>query len=110
MRRVGVDELAEAAHVSRGYLNRLFRADLGVSVSAALEHLRCSRAETLLTRTDLTVAAIARQCGYADVSHFSHRFSAIYAMSPREYRAAAQQAPTVLDHAGVLRLSRLLWE
>jgi AraC family transcriptional regulator len=70
LRRVGVTEIATAAHVSRGYLNRLFRDTFGSSVSVALEHLRCSRAEALLTRTDLTIAAIARQCGYADVTHF----------------------------------------
>jgi AraC-like DNA-binding protein len=74
LRRISVAELAIAAHVSRGYLNRLFQATFGSTASAALEHLRCSRAEALITRTDLTIAAIARQCGYTDVAHFSHRF------------------------------------
>ena len=110
LRRVGVAELAETAHVSRGYLNRLFRAEFGVSASAALERLRSSRAESLLTCTDLTIAAIARQSGYADVAHFSHRFSSIYGVPPTAYRAAATRAPSVLDHPGVIRLSRLVWE
>jgi len=109
-RRIGVTELARAAHVSQGYLNRLFRAGFGVSASVALEHLRCSRAEALLIRTDLTIAAIAHQCGYADIGHFSHRFSGIYGVPPTGYRAIANRAPSVLEHAGVLRLSRLVWE
>jgi AraC-like DNA-binding protein len=109
LRRVGVAEIATAAHVSRGYVNRLFRAKFGISASAALERLRCSRAESLLTRTDLTIAAIARQCGYADVPHFSHRFSSIHGISASAYRGLANRSPSVLEHPGVLRLSRLIW-
>jgi AraC-like DNA-binding protein len=108
--RVGVAELAAAVHVSRGYLNRLFREEFGMSASAALEHLRCSRAEGLLTRTDLTIATIARQCGYADLAHFSHRFSSIHGMPPSRYRSLATRSASVLDQPGVLRLSRLVWD
>jgi AraC-like DNA-binding protein len=107
--RIGVAELAVAAHMSRGYLNRLFRDAFGMSTSSALEHLRCSRAEGLLVRTDLTIAAIARQCGYADVAHFSHRFSSIHGISPSRYRTLGNRAPSVLDQPGVLRLGRLVW-
>ncbi|GLZ35884.1 hypothetical protein Lesp02_80710 [Lentzea sp. NBRC 105346] len=103
--RISVHDLASAASVTRGYLNRLFQAEFGVSVAAALERVRCSRAETLLTRTDLTVEAVARQCGFADVSHFSHRFTALYGLPPSAYGGS----PSVLDHAGVRRLTRLLW-
>jgi AraC-like DNA-binding protein len=109
LRRIGVDELAGHSHVSRGYLNRLFQAEFSVSASVALEQARCSRAEALLTRTDLTMAAIAHQCGYADGGHFSHRFSRIYGMSPTTYRISANRAPSVLENPGLLRLSQLLW-
>jgi AraC-like DNA-binding protein len=110
LRRIGVEELATAAHVSRGYLNRLFRAGFDISASVALEHLRCARAEALLTRTDLKIAAVAHQCGYADIGHFSHRFSGIYGVPPTRYRVGASRRPSVLEHPGVLRLSRFVWE
>jgi AraC family transcriptional regulator len=109
LRRVGVGELARRAHMSRGYLSRLFRTGFGLSAAAALERARCSRAESLLLRTDLTVEVIALQCGFADASHFSHRFAAIHGASPRAYRAAGTASPSVLDHPGVRRLSHLLW-
>jgi AraC-like DNA-binding protein len=109
LRRVGVGELARLAHVSRGYLNRLFRAGFGLSAAAALERARCSRAESLLLRSDLTVEAIADQCGFADGSHFSHRFASIHGASPRAYRAAGSASPSVLDDPGVRRLAHLLW-
>ena len=108
--RVGVAELAAAAHISLGYLNRLFREIFGLSASVALEHLRCFRAEVLLTRTDPTIAAIAHQCGYADVTHFSHRFGDLYGIPPSRHRMVPNQSPSVLDEPGVPRLSRLVWD
>lgn len=35
-----------------------------------------------------SIAAVARQCGFADSSHFSRRFRAAFGMSPREWRLA----------------------
>lgn len=102
---MSVASLAAAASISRGYLNRLFQAEFGLSAAAALEHARCSRAETLLTRTDLTIDTVARQCGFASLSHLSHRFTAIHGMPPSAYPGS----PSVLDHPGVRRLARLLW-
>jgi AraC family transcriptional regulator len=108
LRRIGVAELASAVSVSRSYLRRLFRSGFGLGAAAALEQARCARAETLLTRTDLSVEAVAYQCGFADLSHFSHRFTAIYGVPPSVYRSGSQ-TPSVLDHPGVRHLTHLLW-
>jgi AraC-like DNA-binding protein len=109
LRRIGVEELSQAALVSRGYLNRLFQGAFGHGPAPAMEHARCSRTEMLLTRTDLTVEVIALQCGFADLSHFSHRFTALDGVAPRGYRAAVTPEASVLDDPGVRRLARLLW-
>jgi AraC family transcriptional regulator len=110
LRRVTVEDLARAAAISRGYLNRLFHEAFGRGPAPALERARCSRVETLLARTDLTVESIARQCGFADLSHLSHRFRAIHALSPRAYRSAGHRVPSVLDEPGVRRLVQLIWD
>jgi AraC-like DNA-binding protein len=109
LRRMSVDELATAARVSRGHLNRVFRQGFGLGVAEALEGLRFSRAEALLTRTDSTLGAIAGQCGFADLSHFSHRFAARYGVPPSRYRTAGADTST-LDDPGIRRLSRLVWQ
>jgi AraC family transcriptional regulator len=110
LRRVSLNELASAAHVSRSYLNRLFQAEFGVSAGSVLESLRCSRAETLLTRTDMAISSIANQCGFADLYHFSHRFTLRYGVPPSVYRRVGTRALSVLDHPGVRRLAYALWE
>ena len=107
--RIGVAELAVAAAVSRSYLSRLFRAGFGLSPAPALERLRCSRAETLLIRTNMSVESIAYQCGFADLSHFSHRFTSIEGVPPSVYRAARNPQTSVLDYPGVRRLAHLVW-
>lgn len=74
------------------------------------QSLRCSRAETLLLRTDMTIGAIARECGFADLFHFSHRFTERYGVSPSTYRRVGTANESVLDHPGVRRLALVLWE
>jgi AraC family transcriptional regulator len=109
LRRIAIGELAAVSSVSRGYLTRLFRDSFALGPAAALERVRFSRAEAMLERTDLTADAIAQQCGFADASHFSHRFSAVYGMPPRTYRSTPDARPSVLDDAGTRRLAHLLW-
>lgn len=110
LRRIAVDELASAARVSRSYLSRLFRAEFDISPASALERLRCFRAETLLARTNMTISSIARQCGFADLYHFSHRFTRLHGLPPSIYRDAGRPTLSVLDHPGVRRLAYALWE
>jgi len=107
---VPVPELAAAATVSPGHLNRLFRAEFGLSVAAAVERLRCLRAATLLERTDLTAAQVARECGFADASHFSHRFRVLTGGPPSGHRAGTGRdgGGRLRDHPGLRRLEALV--
>lgn len=85
-RALSLDELAAAAAVSPGHLCRVFRHRFGVGPVTAFELLRLARAATLLSRSDLPIAAIARSCGFADPDHFSHRFRRVYETPPGRYR------------------------
>ena len=63
-----------------------------------------------MTRTDLTIGSIARQCGFADLYHFSHRFSRRYGLPSSAYRDAGAPAGSMLDHAGMRRLALAVWD
>jgi AraC-like DNA-binding protein len=110
LRRIGIDELAAVASLSRGYLTRLFRRSFGLGPATALERMRFTRAEALLERTDLTVEVIARQCGFADASHFSHRFAAVHGVPPRTWRSLPGAGSSVLDDAGTRHLAHRVWD
>jgi AraC family transcriptional regulator len=87
-----------------GYLSRLFRQHLGIGPVAALELLCLARAATLLTRSNLRVAAVAHDCGFANPYHFSRRFRGVYGQPPgRSRRATTRPVPSEpLAQAGLL--------
>ncbi len=81
--------LAQAAGsvgLSRRRFTELFRQITKHSWRGYLESLRLQHAEWLLVNTSKPVTEIAFECAFDDVSHFDHRFKAVYGCSPRGYR------------------------
>lgn len=108
-RTVPLEVLAEAAGVSVSTLCRAFQRRFGVGPVAALERLRLARAEPLLWMSNLSLQAIAVQCGFADAYHFSRRFRAVYGLAPSAFRATPPQdaPPSPLVAAGLAALEPL---
>lgn len=79
-------ELAEIACLSEFHFSRMFRTSFGMPPSAWIASQRLDRARALLRTTTLAVDQIAAQCGYADASHFGHRFRAAVGAAPLAYR------------------------
>jgi AraC family transcriptional regulator len=111
-RPLSLRELAAGACISTGYLSRVFRRHYGIGPVAAFELLRLARAATLLARSNLSVAAVAHDCGFANPYHFSRRFHRVYGRPPRGYRHASPrlQPTEPLARAGLLALSDHLWQ
>lgn len=105
-----LSRLAAAARVSPSTLCRTFRHQFGVGPVAALELLRLARAEPLLWQSNLSMQAIAKQCGFADGYHFSRRFRAVYGVAPTTFRATAPEAapPSPVELGGLAALQSLL--
>jgi AraC family transcriptional regulator len=80
--------LAHVACLSEFHLTRMFRVSFGMPPSAWIARRRLDHARTLLKTTALPMQQIADLCGYADLSHFAHRFRASIGASPRRYRQA----------------------
>ncbi|MFE9822769.1 AraC family transcriptional regulator [Streptomyces sp. NPDC005791] len=95
-------ELAGRAGVSRTTLAKRFTELVGVGPVAYLTEWRMTLAADLLTRPELTVAAVARRVGYADAFGFSAAFKRLRGESPSAYRreAATTQAPDRAVPAG----------
>ncbi len=110
-RPLSLAELAAGACISTGYLSRVFRHWYGTGPVAAFELLRLARAAMLLARSNLSVAAVADDCGFANPYHFSRRFRRAYGQPPGRYRrATGRLAPSEpLEQAGLLALSDRIW-
>jgi LacI family transcriptional regulator len=94
-RSFGIEEVAEAAGVSRSTLDRLFLQHLNRSVHEEVQRSRLAEVKRLLVHTDLVLADIARQTGFCHAQHLNNVFRASEAMTPRSYRLryTGQQRP-----------------
>jgi AraC family transcriptional regulator len=81
-------ELARVAALSEFHLARMFRTSFGLPPAAWIAQQRIERARTLLRTTALPFAQVAERCGYADASHFSHRFREAVGVAPTAFRQA----------------------
>ena len=86
---ITLGELAQQACMSEFHLTRMFRLSFGMPPSAWIAARRLDRARTLLRNTKMSLQQVATACGYADLSHFSHRFSASVGTPPGRYRQTA---------------------
>jgi AraC-like DNA-binding protein len=85
--RLGVDDLAGAAGLSRAHFSREFRRAFGESPHAYLLTRRLERAAALLRTTDHSVAEICFSVGLQSVGSFTTSFTRTYGVSPTVYRA-----------------------
>ena len=80
-------DVAEEVGITEKYLYKLFRRELGTTPMEYLNQCRIHRAEMLLTTTALSIAEIARQCGFEDAGYFSRFYRRQRGRSPTQYRA-----------------------
>jgi AraC-like DNA-binding protein len=85
---LGVEDLAQAAGLSRAHFSREFRLAFGVSPHAYLLTRRLERAAALLRNTDRSVAEICLAVGLQGLGSFTTSFKRAYGMTPTAYRAA----------------------
>ncbi|MFI9402985.1 helix-turn-helix transcriptional regulator [Nocardia sp. NPDC052316] len=86
------EQIARAHHISERYLYKLC-AQTGFSLEQHIITQRLERARDELARPDTrhrTIAAIARECGFKDPSHFTRRFRDTYGISPSRWRQSVQ--------------------
>jgi AraC family transcriptional regulator len=64
----------------------MFKVSFGMPPSAWVAQRRLDRARSMLKSSELPLQQVADACGYADLSHFSHRFRAATGTPPGRYR------------------------
>jgi two-component system response regulator YesN len=79
--------VAERFGISKEYLSRFFKEQMGENFSVYLERLRIDRAADLLAHTDTAIHEVARQCGYSGIFAFRKAFKRVAGTAPSDYRA-----------------------
>ena len=83
-----LEQLAAAAAVSPFHFHRQFKRTTGMTPHQYIVRMRTERAKALLSGSDLPLAEVAAQSGFADQSHFTSTFRRTTSMTPRGYRNA----------------------
>lgn len=78
---VSTEDLARVSALSECHLIRTFHFEFGLPPHAYHLRLRLAAACELLAR-GLPVASVTYQCGFADESHLSRKFKAVYGLTP----------------------------
>jgi AraC-like DNA-binding protein len=85
---IRLEDLADVAHVSPFYLNRVFQKEVGVPPYEYLVHIRIKYAQKLLKQGE-TIAQTAYRTGFSDQSHFTRFFKRHVGVTPGEYLRAS---------------------
>jgi AraC-like DNA-binding protein len=90
---LSVEQAASAAHVSRSYFNRLFKASFGETPAHYISRRRIERAKQFLTVGNYTNSEIAALSGFTDIKYFYAVFKKMTGMTTGKYKKLASRAP-----------------
>jgi AraC-like DNA-binding protein len=85
---LSLDNLAREAAMSPYHFLRTFRAVVGLTPHQFILQMRMHHAALRLRRSNETIAAIAFDCGFGDLSTFNCRFHRLMGAPPSKYRMA----------------------
>jgi AraC family transcriptional regulator len=83
---LSLERISMVANFSPFHFARVFRTAMGLSPHQYIVGRRVERARILLLTTNWTLAAIAREVGFASGSHLALHFKKVLGESPRHYR------------------------
>lgn len=86
--------------ISRRTLHRRFHELLGRGVGAEIRRVHLERAKRLLAETELSIEAVAQQCGFTDFRQLARVFRRDLGCSPTAYR---RRVKTPLESALLVR-------
>jgi len=84
--QLSIPHVAAHAGVSRRTLEVRFRQSLGKSPLEELQRTRLNRTKDVLRTTNLSIAEVARTCGFANASHVGKLFRAVFGTTMTRYR------------------------
>lgn len=85
------DSMADQLQISPAYCKKIFRANMGTSLSDYITHYRLEKAAILLVETDISVVSVAEQCGFSNINYFYTIFKKNYGVTASTYRQVHQR-------------------
>lgn len=86
-----VESAADIVHMSKSYFSHLFKKETGISYIDYINQTRISKAQELLSNTNMRIGDVAESVGIGNSNYFSILFKKIVGVSPGDYRAKFKQ-------------------
>lgn len=83
---VTLEETAENFFVSKEYLSKIFKAEIGKGFQEYLTGLRMEKAKELILDYKVPIKEVGEMVGYVDQSHFYKTFKKYFEMTPGEMK------------------------
>lgn len=83
------EEIAKLVYLNEDYLSRLFKQEMGISVSSYIKDCRLTEAKKLLIESNLPINAVAIHVGYTHFAYFTKIFKENTGLAPIEFRRLA---------------------
>lgn len=87
---LSVDELANAANLSRRQFSRAFRIETGQSPAKAVETLRVEAARSMIEQGNHPIDVVARENGFSDPERMRRAFIRAFGQPPQAFKRAAR--------------------
>lgn len=81
-----IEQLCKTVHLSQRQLQRKLDALTGFSPNQFIRSIRLKQAKTLLRDPELSISAVAYDCGFSDPSYFARVFKQEFGVTPQEWR------------------------
>jgi AraC-like DNA-binding protein len=93
--RISVSQAAAHLHLSGSAFCKYFKRSMGKTFSDYVNDIRITQAATLLVETDLSVAAVASDCGFENMSYFNRVFLQKKGLQPYKFREMRRETSKI---------------
>ena len=83
---IGIDEIADAASMSKYHFCRTFKKTIGLTVMEYIFKTRVMLAKSMLLSTEKSILEVSEECAFSGVSYFCRVFKNEVGVSPLKYR------------------------
>lgn len=97
--RITIEDLADYTELSPSYLSRLFKEEIGISVSEYIREQKIEKAQHLLKYCDYSLIDIANYLSFSSQSHFIQTFKNLVGITPKKYRDLNYQSGWTVSSA-----------
>ena len=81
-----IEHLSEVFHLSKGYVSKLFKDNLDITIKAYISQVRAKQVKQALLTSDLPLIDLSMMYGFPNVKSMNKVFKELYPCTPHQYR------------------------